>query len=239
MSLPKSRLVNDASHGCEHAAAGLVDTTSATDSVSVVRSRLGAMMPTRVKTARCNFSRQVFKTSGPNIAAPAACQFGLVVKETKRPDLLGRPHCKGVAIGVARRGARRSGERTLRIPPSCSFPVSHACGPHAASFVRRPSVCALASVRACGRAWRAAQCEASRKNERLAKKRVGTLNKKRAPCVLRDHRGQWERRVRSCMTPDEVPDAGCGGSLGDDDAIDTRTLSCAGSGDGARVAARQ
>ena len=36
----------------------------------------------------------------------------------KRPDLLGRPHCKGMAIGVARRGARRSGERALRIPPS-------------------------------------------------------------------------------------------------------------------------
>ena len=52
-----------------------------------------------------------------------------------RPDLWGRPHCKGVAIGVARRGARRSGERTLRIPPSCSDPVSHACGPHAASWL--------------------------------------------------------------------------------------------------------
>ena len=43
----------------------------------------------------------------------------------KRPDLSGRPPCKGVAIGVARRGARLGGERTLRIPPSCSFPVSH------------------------------------------------------------------------------------------------------------------
>jgi hypothetical protein len=30
-----------------------------------------------------------------------------------------------LAIGVARRGARRGGERTLRIPPSCSDPVSH------------------------------------------------------------------------------------------------------------------
>ena len=66
----------------------------------------------------------------------------------KRPDLSGRPHCKGVAIGVARRGARRGGERTLRIPPSCSFPVSHACGPHVASFVRRSSVRARARVRA-------------------------------------------------------------------------------------------
>ena len=58
----------------------------------------------------------------------------------KRPGLLGRPNCKGVAIGVARRGVRRSGERTLRIPPSCSLPVSHACRPHVASFVRRSSV---------------------------------------------------------------------------------------------------
>ena len=29
---------------------------------------------------------------------------------------------------------------------------------------------------------------------------MGTLKKKRkAPCVLRDHSGQWERRARSCM----------------------------------------
>ena len=64
-----------------------------------------------------------------------------------------------MAIGVARRGGRRSGERALRIPPSCSDPVSHACGPHVASFVRRSSVRdGLANVRACGRAWRAAQC---------------------------------------------------------------------------------
>ena len=72
-------------------------------------------------------------------------------KLNKRPDLSGRPHCKGVAIGVAKRGARRSGERTLRTPPSCSFPVSHACGPHVASSVRRSSVRAHACVRACVR----------------------------------------------------------------------------------------
>ena len=30
----------------------------------------------------------------------------LVVKETKRPGLSGRPHCKGVAIGVASRVAK-------------------------------------------------------------------------------------------------------------------------------------
>ena len=35
----------------------------------------------------------------------------------KRPGLSGRPYCKGVAIGVARKGACRSGERTLRISP--------------------------------------------------------------------------------------------------------------------------
>ena len=115
-------------------------------------------------------------------------------------DLRRVPHCKGMAIGVARRGARRSGECTLRIPPSCSFRVSHACGPRVASFVRRSSVCGLANVRARGRAWRAARCEASRKKERPAKKRVGTLKKKRkTPCVLRDHCEQWERRARSFM----------------------------------------
>ena len=70
----------------------------------------------------------------------------------KRPGLSRRPPCKGVAIGVARRGARRSsGERTLRIPPSCSAPVSHAGGPHVVSLVvGRPCV----RVRACVRAWR-------------------------------------------------------------------------------------
>ena len=39
----------------------------------------------------------------------------------KRPGLSGRPPCKGVAIGVARRGARRSGEHTLRIRRSSWF----------------------------------------------------------------------------------------------------------------------
>ena len=55
----------------------------------------------------------------------------------------------------------------------------------------------------CGLAWRAAQCGAGRKKKRPAKKRVGTLKKKRkAPCVLQDHRGQWqwERRARSCIS---------------------------------------
>ena len=66
-----------------------------------------------------------------------------------------------MAIGVARRGARRSGERTLRIPPPCSFPVSHAGGPHVASFVRRSSVRARASVRARVRAWRNARCRSA------------------------------------------------------------------------------
>ena len=53
----------------------------------------------------------------------------------KRPDLSGRPPWKGVAIGVARRGGRLNGERTLRAPPCWSLPVSHAGGPHVASFV--------------------------------------------------------------------------------------------------------
>ena len=80
------------------------------------------------------------------LGADAGCSL-----RNKRPDLSGRPPCKGMAIGVARRGARRSGERTLRIPPSCSDPVSHAGGPHVASFVvGRP----CARVRACVQAWR-------------------------------------------------------------------------------------
>ena len=75
----------------------------------------------------------------------------------KRPGLSGRPPCKGVAIGIARRGTRLGGERTLRIFLSCSDPASHAGGPHVASFVVGRScacVCAGARVRACARAWR-------------------------------------------------------------------------------------
>ena len=100
-----------------------------------------------------------------------------------------------MAIGVARRGARRGGERTLRIPPSCSDPVSHACGPHVASFVRRSSMRALASgfLRAGRRSARrnAKQAERKsgrrnakqRKKERPAKRRVGALKKKKERCL--------------------------------------------------------
>ena len=35
----------------------------------------------------------------------------------KKPDLSGRPPCKGMAIGVARRRPRLNGERALRVPP--------------------------------------------------------------------------------------------------------------------------
>ena len=101
----------------------------------------------------------------------------------KRPGLSGRPPCKGVAIGVARRGARRSGERTLRVPPSCSVPVSHSCGPLVASFVRRSSVragaaklrkeaasCACGVLAAGARARRGAGGEL----QRLARRREAT-----------------------------------------------------------------
>ena len=73
----------------------------------------------------------------------------------KRPDLSGRPPCKGVAIEVARTGARLSGERTLRAPPCCSDPVSHAGGPHVVPSVVVGRSCARACVRA-GVARRAA-----------------------------------------------------------------------------------
>ena len=104
-----------------------------------------------------------------HVQLPPSRLFGRGVRpgcgslRNKRPDLLGRPHCKGMAIGVARRGARRSGERTLHIPPSCSVPASHACGPHVASFVRRSSVRGLAKsacMRAARRAARGAICAA-------------------------------------------------------------------------------
>ena len=106
--------------------------------------------------------------------------------------------------GARARPRARARRVLVLVECSCSLGararrVSHAGGPHVASFVRRSSVHARASVRACERAWRAAQCAASRKKERSAKKRVGTLNRKKALCVLRGHRGRWERRVRSCI----------------------------------------
>ena len=70
-------------------------------------------------------------------------QFGLREKLNKRPGLSGRPHCKGVAIGVARRGGRRSGERTLRIPPRAVFQsATPADRTSRRSFVGRPCVLA-------------------------------------------------------------------------------------------------
>ena len=70
MGLPKNRLVFDASDGDEHAAAGLwIGSDASTDGASVVKSSLDTMMATRGQTARSSLSRQVLKTSGPNIAA--------------------------------------------------------------------------------------------------------------------------------------------------------------------------
>ena len=84
---------------------------------------------------------------------------------------MGRPPCKGMAIGVVKRGERRSGERTLRISLSCSDLVSHTGGPHVTSFVvGRPCARVRAYVRACRR---------DTKEKQPAKKRVGTLNKKK------------------------------------------------------------
>ena len=85
---------------------------------------------------------------------PCSCETSSL--RNKRPDLSGRPPCKGVAIGVARRGVRHSGERTRRTPPSGSDPVSHVGGPHVASFIVGRS---CACVRACARAS-VAQCAA-------------------------------------------------------------------------------
>ena len=52
------------------------------------------------------------QTEKPIGKTAATAISGSREKLNKRPGLLGRPHCKGVAIGVARRGPRRSGERT-------------------------------------------------------------------------------------------------------------------------------
>ena len=78
------------------------------------------------------------------------------MKKQKAGPFGARAPCKGVAIGVGvtRRGARLSGERALRVPLSCSLPVSHAGGPQCARRVvhRSPSV-VRALVRAASCAW--------------------------------------------------------------------------------------
>ena len=70
----------------------------------------------------------------------------------------------------------------LRIPPSCSLPVSHACGPHVASFVRRSSACAPAGMRACGRVRRAAQRVAGKRKERPCAHAGGRCEQRNARC---------------------------------------------------------
>ena len=80
-------------------------------------------------------------------------------------------------------GGRRSGERTLRIPPSCSLPVSHACGPHVASFVDQSPVCALASVlllagrRGAQRNAKQAERKSSRRNAKRKERKNGRPRK--------------------------------------------------------------
>ena len=80
-------------------------------------------------------------------------------------------------MGVARRGARLGGERTLRAPPCCSFLVSHPGGPHVVSFVAGRRSCARGARVRAGVARRAAEGvraswrgKACRKKEALPKR---------------------------------------------------------------------
>ena len=116
----------------------------------------------------------------------------------KRPDLSGRPPCKGVAIGVARRGGRLGGERTLRVPPCCSFPVSHSGGPHVVSFVAGRRSCALGARVRAGVARRAAEGvraswrgKACRKKEEEEKRSAGQRRTK-------DRGPRQEGKLRAC-----------------------------------------
>ena len=54
-------------------------------------------------------------------------------------------------------GGRLGGERTLRVPPCCSFPVSHSGGPHVVSFVAGRRPCARGARVRAGVARRAAE----------------------------------------------------------------------------------
>ena len=95
-------------------------------------------------------------------------QVGLYEQfNNKRPDLSGRPPCKGVAIGVARKGGHLSGERTLRVPSFCSLPVSHAGGTHVALFVVGRWCVRGTCARAC---WHGEACREKKRKECRPKK---------------------------------------------------------------------
>ena len=87
------------------------------------------------------------------------------------------------------------GERTLRIPPSCSDPVSHACGPHVASFVRRSLVCAL------GRLFLRAGGRSAQRNAKQAERKSGRRNAKQKQRKSGRPRKGWEPQRRKRKTP--------------------------------------
>ena len=114
----------------------------------------------------------------------------------KRPDLSGRPPCKGMAIGVARRGGRLGGERTLRVPASCSFPVSHSGGPHVVSFVAGRRPCARGARVRAGVARRAAESvRASWRGEACCKEEE---EKSAGQRRTKDKGPRKERKLRAC-----------------------------------------
>ena len=97
-------------------------------------------------------------------------------KKLKDRAFGGRPHCKGMAIGVARRGARRKAVSVRSVFPCCA--VFQSATP-ADRTSHRSFVGARASKKCVLAKERPAQRKAKRKKERKAKRRVGTLKKKK------------------------------------------------------------
>ena len=85
-------------------------------------------------------------------------------KQPNKPTQIGAAHARHRhAAWLARRG-----ERTLRVPPCCSLPVSHSGGPRTS---RRPSLVVVraCTVRACVLAWRGVPRKRKRKEYRPKK----------------------------------------------------------------------
>ena len=133
----------------------------------------------------------------------------------KRPGLSGRPPCKGVAIGVARRGGRLGGERTLRVPSSCSFPVSHSGGPHVVSFVAGRRPCARgARVRAgvarratesLRASWRGKSCRKKEEEKVPAKEGQRTkVQDKKESCARAEGLGSTMAAASLCVRAAEA-----------------------------------
>ena len=152
-----------------------------------------AIEESQVEGAKLPSTRQHRKKPAVQKGANSGGHNGL---RNERPGLsAGRPPCKSMAIGAAKRRGRLGGGRALRIPPHCSGPVNHAGGPGADRTSRRVFVvdrpCAHARPRVL--AW---LNEPQEEREKTAGQRRGGIphKKKRRARVAKAYNCTWKWR---------------------------------------------